>query len=79
MNAEQSVAASRFHHQWFPDTIFAEPGALSDMMRNELEQKGHRIVVYPSMGRVNAIMYNLKERKFIGCSDPRGYGAAAGY
>ncbi|MCZ6793457.1 MAG: gamma-glutamyltransferase [Planctomycetota bacterium] len=41
---QQAIDRPRFHHQWLPDRIVAEAGALSDECRAVLEALGHRIV-----------------------------------
>ena len=41
---QQAVDAPRFHHQWLPDTLQVEPGALSPEVVAELKAMGHKIV-----------------------------------
>ncbi len=41
---QEAVDAPRFHHQWLPDTLQAEPGALSPDVVAALEKMGHKVV-----------------------------------
>jgi gamma-glutamyltranspeptidase/glutathione hydrolase len=41
---QQAVDAPRFHHQWLPDTLQAEPGALSPKVIAQLTAMGHKVV-----------------------------------
>lgn len=78
MGMQEAVNAGRFHHQWKPDTIFAEPQALTKEAIQELEAMGHHVVDRGSIGRVDAILV-LPDGKLEGGADPRGDDAAAGY
>ena len=55
MAPQEAVDAPRFHHQWQPDTIFAEPRALSPDTRALLEAMGYRIVEQTPWGAVALI------------------------
>lgn len=77
MDAPGSVAAPRFHHQWLPDAIFAEDNCLSEQVRNELKNMGHKIMPRGKIGRVEAII--LKNGRIQGGADPRGDDDAKGY
>jgi gamma-glutamyltranspeptidase/glutathione hydrolase len=41
---QQAVDAPRFHHQWLPDTLQAEPGAFTREVTASLEAMGHKVV-----------------------------------
>jgi gamma-glutamyltranspeptidase/glutathione hydrolase len=41
---QEAVDAPRFHHQWLPDTLQVEPGALSPPVIAALEAMGHKVV-----------------------------------
>ncbi|HYK77752.1 MAG TPA: gamma-glutamyltransferase [Daejeonella sp.] len=68
---QSAVNAKRFHHQWLPDEVFIEKGALDSLTRVKLEQKGYKITERSPIGRVDAI---LKTRwgYYQGGADPRG-------
>ena len=44
MEPQEAVDAPRIHHQWLPDTIYAEPFALSADTKGLLRGMGHTIV-----------------------------------
>lgn len=77
-NIEEAVAAPRFHHQWLPDEVFVEKGAVPQQVRERLNQKGYKFVskspwgwVDGSWGRVDAILIN-EDGSLSGGADPRG-------
>jgi gamma-glutamyltranspeptidase / glutathione hydrolase len=41
---QEAVDAPRYHHQWLPDTLQAEPGALTPETVSALEAMGHKVV-----------------------------------
>jgi gamma-glutamyltranspeptidase/glutathione hydrolase len=55
MNAQEAVSAPRLHHQWLPDTLFAEPFALSPDTTALLEQMGYHIQQQKPWGAVELI------------------------
>lgn len=79
MSVEDAVASPRFHHQWQPDMIRMEPGALGDGVQETLEAMGHRDLAPMGYGlgdansilRINGVMH--------GSSDPRSVGGASAY
>jgi gamma-glutamyltranspeptidase/glutathione hydrolase len=55
MAIQDAVDAPRFHHQWLPDKILAEPLCFSPDVRSALEGMGHRIEIGGQQGSVMAI------------------------
>lgn len=79
MNIEQAVASPRIHHQWQPDMIRVEPGALQDGAQEALEAMGH-IDLAPmgyGLGDANSIL--LQNGVIHASSDPRSDGGASAY
>lgn len=70
-NMQQAVSAKRFHHQWLPDVIYTEKGAIDSLTRVKLEAKGYIIAPRGPMGRVDAIL-KTKQGGYQGAADPRG-------
>jgi gamma-glutamyltranspeptidase/glutathione hydrolase len=51
---QQAVDAPRYHHQWLPDTLQAEPGALTPETVAALEAMGHKVVPLEVWGAGNS-------------------------
>jgi gamma-glutamyltranspeptidase/glutathione hydrolase len=83
MNIREAIEAPRIHHQWMPDSIFYEPGALTEEVKKELTEMGYRFwdadVEIRIIGIAEGIMIDNKNKIIYGASDPRGGGLAAGY
>ena len=80
MNVKQAIAAPRIHMQWWPDEIFAEPGAFTPSVQSALEAMGYKIRDVHSMGDIAAIVVNPKTGTLESVNDPRyPAGSAAGY
>ena len=72
---EKFVANRRYHHQYVPDVINAEKGALSADDIRTLEGMGHRIDEAQgtwSVGFMNAVSWDRKTGQLHAASDPRG-------
>lgn len=70
MDLEAAVNAKRFHHQWLPDTIFMEKGALTDSVQQILMEKGHAFKERSRIAVVKAIQ-RLDNGKWQGVGDAR--------
>ncbi|WHZ19198.1 MAG: gamma-glutamyltransferase family protein [Rhodanobacteraceae bacterium] len=80
MNVKQAIDAPRIHMQWYPDQIFAEPGAFAPDVQTALEAMGYTIRTIRSMGDIAAIVVNPKTGMLESVNDPRyPAGSAAGY
>jgi gamma-glutamyltranspeptidase/glutathione hydrolase len=72
-----AVEAPRIHHQWLPDEIAYETGALPGAARASLARLGHAVRAAPwPIGQVNAVRRHADGR-LEAVADPRGPGAAA--
>jgi gamma-glutamyltranspeptidase/glutathione hydrolase len=56
MSLEEAVQAGRFHHQWLPDEILVERGALPDSTMAELKAMGHTFREIERMAVIKAIL-----------------------
>ncbi|HEX2943955.1 MAG TPA: gamma-glutamyltransferase, partial [Rhodopila sp.] len=81
MNAQEAVDAPRFHHQWLPDILYAEPFALSPDTRALLQRMGYDVVVQHPWSAVALIATPPDDRTapgvYQGAADPRRPGGAA--
>jgi gamma-glutamyltranspeptidase/glutathione hydrolase len=77
-DAEQLVTAPRIHHQYLPDRIDAEPGALDPRTRSALEHRGHAVVEGEDRyGNMQVVIWDRRQDRVTAASDPRGVGKAA--
>jgi len=78
MALDQALGTPRIHHQWRPDVIVAEPGALQDATRRALEARGHRIHQRAEpFGNPQAVRVDPATGWREGASEPRLDGRAA--
>jgi len=56
MNLAEAVDAPRIHHQWLPDTIYAEPFALSPDTARLLDEMGYKIAPQTPWGAAETIL-----------------------
>ena len=76
-DAKAIVAAPRYHQQYQPDAIFAEPEALTTEERAGLEKRGHSMRPWPgTIGNMHVITWDRVSGRLTAASDPRGAGEA---
>jgi gamma-glutamyltranspeptidase/glutathione hydrolase len=73
MNLQQAVATPRFHHQWQPDALVFEVGALAPDTAAALRAKGHHLEERPSLvqGDGETAGIDPATGRRLGASDPR--------
>jgi gamma-glutamyltranspeptidase/glutathione hydrolase len=72
LSAEQVAAKPRFHHQWLPDVISAEPGALDPATIAALEAMGHEVSAGEgTWGILNTVAWDRIEDTLSAGADPR--------
>jgi gamma-glutamyltranspeptidase/glutathione hydrolase len=74
------VRLPRFHHQYLPDRLTLEPGALSEEQLTELQFLGH--VLQPednrtTYGNMQVVVWDKRRQMVQAASDPRGIGRAS--
>jgi gamma-glutamyltranspeptidase / glutathione hydrolase len=78
MPLDAALSQPRFHHQWRPDELRME-STIGEAVQRELEKRGHKIAVIPSIGVTQAVGVNIGRTNFVGSHDPRVNGKAAGW
>jgi gamma-glutamyltranspeptidase/glutathione hydrolase len=68
---QAAVNRARIHHQWLPDRLDYEVGALSPETRAALEDLGHQLDLMGETAKVNAVL-GLDEGIVAAAGDPRG-------
>jgi gamma-glutamyltranspeptidase/glutathione hydrolase len=72
---QAAVDRPRVHHQWLPDELVFEDGALSEDARAELVRRGHALRKAEQIGEVHAVRRRA-DGGFEAAADARGPGAA---
>ncbi len=75
----EAVDRPRIHHQWLPEYVQFESGALDSSVYDELSSMGYQLSETGDFGRVEAILIDWENHLYYGHSDRRGYGKAIGY
>jgi gamma-glutamyltranspeptidase/glutathione hydrolase len=71
------IARPRIHHQYLPDRVELEPGALSTQEEADLRALGHTLEpLEQPFGNMQAIYWDKGARRVQAASDPRGIGSA---
>ncbi|HCX22544.1 MAG: gamma-glutamyltransferase [Flammeovirgaceae bacterium] len=78
MTMQEAVEGKKVHHQWLPDQIKMETGAISDEDKAQLEKQGYLFQEVEKIGRNDCILV-LPNGQLEGGSDPRGDDYAEGY
>ncbi len=74
-DAKQVVTSPRLHHQYLPDIVEYEPGAVSPQELTQLQAMGHVLKPVEAMyGNLQAVTWDPKTGKIEAAADPRGVG-----
>jgi gamma-glutamyltranspeptidase / glutathione hydrolase len=80
MSAADIVKDPRYHHQYLPDVVEYEPGALSDEEISRLSAMGHKLEQgNRRWGNMEVITWDFASGKVEAASDPRGEGKGLVY
>ena len=72
LSAQQVAALPRFHHQWLPDVISAETGAIDPATVSALQAMGHTVNAGESpWGNLQTVSWDKRGNTLEGGSDPR--------
>jgi gamma-glutamyltranspeptidase/glutathione hydrolase len=78
MNMQQAVEYPRFHHQWLPEKVTAEPSRFSEEQQGRLKAKGYTFAPVSSIGLVEGILV-LPNGNLQGGADSRGDDTVSAY
>ena len=71
-DAAAMVELPRYHHQYLPDHVLYEEGALSAAELVELERRGHAVQQSRRLyGNMNVVTWDIGERRMEAATDPR--------
>ncbi len=77
LDAAAIVSKPRIHHQYLPDVVQFEPGALKDRQLDELMASGHRLKQLDRpFGNMQLILHDKTSGQTSAASDPRGIGVS---
>tara|TARA_Y100001980_G_C14556900_1_gene352841 strand:- start:25360 stop:27051 length:1692 start_codon:yes stop_codon:yes gene_type:complete len=79
MSMQDAVTAKKTHHQWQPDRILVEEGALTTSQMDELKDMGHNIEMRDKIGRTDCILVTNDGRLEGGADYTRGDDYAEGF
>jgi gamma-glutamyltranspeptidase / glutathione hydrolase len=78
-SAEQAVSAPRIHHQYQPDSVSTEPGALSEAEAAALSARGYTLApAERPWGNMQIVIWNKANGQVEAASDPRWKGVGGG-
>ena len=74
-DASEMVNLKRYHHQFLPDELVFEKGALSIDEQQALRSRGHRLSETRRIfGNMNVVTWDYETGKVEAVTDPRGQG-----
>lgn len=77
MGFPEAVEAGRVHHQWLPDRLRAEEGALSGATLQALQNMGHTVSAGGNQGLAHSILVDPLTGERVGTPDARNPDAGA--
>jgi gamma-glutamyltranspeptidase / glutathione hydrolase len=72
LSAQQVAALPRYHHQWLPDAISAEKGAIDSATVSALQAMGHTVnEAETTWGNLQTVAWDKRNNTLEGGTDPR--------
>ena len=79
-SAEDMVSRRRFHHQYLPDEVSFETGALTEEEIADLKKRGHKLrESRRDFGNMNVVTWDAETGAVEAANDPRGGGEGRVY
>ena len=79
MGIQDAVDGFRMDHEWMPDIIRIEKGALTEEVEEALKAMGHKIREIEMQGDAHSIYIDPQTGMYYGAADRRREGSAKGY
>ncbi|MFC4309853.1 gamma-glutamyltransferase [Steroidobacter flavus] len=79
LSPDELVKKGRFHHQYMPDVLSFEPGALGADEQETLKKFGHNLRESRQPGNMQIVTWDYKTGAVKAVSDPRGVGVGVVY
>lgn len=76
---EEIVKKGRYHHQYLPDLLMFEPGAISAEEQAKLQSYGHTLRESRQPGNMQIVTWDAQSGDVKAVSDPRGVGVGVVY
>ena len=76
---DELIRKGRYHHQYLPDVVSFEPGALSEEEQQTLRTFGHKLREARQPGNMQIVTWSHASGEVKAVSDPRGVGAGVVY
>jgi len=77
--ADEIVKKGRYHHQYLPDMLSFEPGALTPAEQETLKKYGHNLRESRQPGNMQIVTWDYRTGEVKAVSDPRGVGVGVVY
>ena len=77
-SAADVAAAPRIHHQYLPDKVAYEPGALSEDEIAQLKARGFTLAEERAWSNLSLIVWDVSQQRVEAASDPRWKGVGKG-
>jgi gamma-glutamyltranspeptidase/glutathione hydrolase len=77
--ADEIVKKGRYHHQYLPDQVSFEPGALTAEEQETLKGYGHKLRESRQPGNMQIVTWDRTTGEVKAISDPRGVGVGVVY
>jgi len=76
MEPDIAIEQPRVHHQWLPDILYYEPGALDSLVISDLEKLGYNLRIKTRVGNIQLIGKSHSSKLLTPAPDKRkgGYG-----
>lgn len=79
MSIREAIDSWRIDHEWMPDVLRVEEGALTKQLKAQLQAFGHTVKTFERQGDAHTIWVDPKTGLYYGAADRRAEGAATGY